>query len=97
MILFFLDLSMGELLLIFFAFLILFGPESIPKLAQTLGRFIFELRRMRENVTQEIFQSTQQVQNYIHNTRKEIEKNIESSDKNQENLAQKSEVDQNNL
>ena len=75
----FLDISSGELLLIFFAFLILFGPKSIPTLAQTLGRWLFTLRNAQAEIQREIFKTTSKVNHYIQNTRDSIEQKEKST------------------
>ena len=72
----FLDISAGELFIIFFAFLLLFGPKSIPSLAQNLGRFIFYARQAKEDIQKEVFQSTEKINNYIQTTRQEVEQHI---------------------
>ena len=71
----FLDISFGELVIVFFAFLILFGPQSIPGLMQNLGRFLFYARRTKDEIQKEFFKSTEQVHHYIQTTRQEVEKN----------------------
>ena len=72
----FLDISAGELLIVFLAFLLLFGPKSIPGLAQNLGRFIFYARQAKEDIQKEVFKSTEKINHYIQTTRQEVEQNI---------------------
>jgi Sec-independent protein translocase protein TatA len=84
----FLDISAGELLIIFVAFLLLFGPKSIPSLAQNLGRFIFYARQAKEDIQKEVFKSTEKINYYIQTTRQEVEQNIV---KDQEVLREKKE------
>lgn len=65
MYLLFLDISTGEILVIFIAFLLLFGPSSIPGLAQKLGRFLYEIRHIRTDVEQKIWQEGQRLNEYV--------------------------------
>ena len=72
----FLDISTGELLIIFIAFLLLFGAKSIPDLAQNLGQFIFYAKRTKDDIQKEVFKSTEKINHYVQTTRQEIEENI---------------------
>ena len=42
------NLGLGEILIILVLILILFGPQKIPELAGTVGRFIAQFRRQME-------------------------------------------------
>lgn len=47
-------LGMGEILVLAVLGLILIGPEQLPELARTLGRFINDLKRTTEGLTDDI-------------------------------------------
>lgn len=51
------DLGAGELLLIVFVVLILFGPKKLPELAQSLGRGMREFKRAQREFTEQINQA----------------------------------------
>ena len=42
------NLGFGEILIILMLILVLFGPEKIPELARTVGRYIYQFRRQME-------------------------------------------------
>lgn len=44
----------GEALVIFFVFLLLFGPKKLPGMARNLGRMLSELRRASREVQNEL-------------------------------------------
>jgi len=47
-------LGMGEVLVLAVLGLILIGPEQLPELARTLGRFINDLKRTTDGLTEDI-------------------------------------------
>lgn len=47
-------LSMGELFIVIFVALLLFGPKRIPELARGLGKGIREFRKAAEDIKNEI-------------------------------------------
>ncbi|MCB0370525.1 MAG: twin-arginine translocase TatA/TatE family subunit [Bdellovibrionales bacterium] len=47
-------IGMGELLVIAILGLILIGPEQLPDLARTIGRFINDLKRSTEGLTDDL-------------------------------------------
>lgn len=51
------DLGAGELVLIVFVVLILFGPKKLPELAQSLGRGMREFKRAQREFTEQINQA----------------------------------------
>ncbi len=51
-------MGMSEILLILFVVLILFGPEDLPKIARTIGKGIFEIRKATNEISREFQKST---------------------------------------
>lgn len=49
--------SGGEILLILFVILLLFGTKNLPKMARTLGRTLEEFRRAARDVSDEIMRA----------------------------------------
>ncbi len=43
-------MSTGELVIIFIVAFLVFGPEKLPELARTLGKWLLELRRATQDV-----------------------------------------------
>ncbi len=43
-------MSGGELVIIFIVAFLVFGPEKLPELAKTLGKWFFELRKAAQDV-----------------------------------------------
>ena len=60
-ILLFLDFSGGELLVIFLAVFILFGPKKMPEIARRIGKFINEIKRASEKIKTEITDETDKI------------------------------------
>jgi sec-independent protein translocase protein TatA len=50
----FLDMGIGEILLVLFVALIVFGPGKIPEIARMLGRAVGALRRASFDLTSQI-------------------------------------------
>lgn len=51
-------MGMSEILLILFVVLILFGPEDLPKIARTIGKGIFEIRKATNEISKEFQRSS---------------------------------------
>ena len=47
-------MSMGEILMILFIYLLLFGAKGIPSIAQTLGKAVYQFRNAARDVQDEI-------------------------------------------
>ena len=47
----------GEMLFLLFIGLILFGPEELPKIARTIGRVAYEIRKASSEVQNEVRKS----------------------------------------
>lgn len=73
----FLNLGTGEVLLILFVILLLFGSKGLPNIARTLGKGMNEFKRASESIQKDIMQSggeiTHQVKREIEEVKKEIE------------------------
>ena len=71
----FLSLSFGELFIIFSVILLFFGAKSIPKIAQTLGRGI----RQMKDATQDIQDDIRRSSNEMTKGAKKIESDIKKT------------------
>jgi len=54
-------MSMGEIVLILFVYLLLFGAKGVPALAQTLGKAVYQFRNAAKDVQNEIMQGTKEI------------------------------------
>lgn len=74
----FLNLGGGEVVLILFVILLLFGGKGIPNVARTLGKSIREFKDAANGLQRDIQQSTggitTEIQEHIQEVKKEIEK-----------------------
>ncbi len=74
----FLNLGGGEIVLILFVILLLFGGKGIPNIARTLGKGIREFKDASASLQKDIRESTggitEQVNEHIQEIKKEIEK-----------------------
>lgn len=74
----FLNLGGGEVVLILFVILLLFGGKGIPSIAKTLGRGIREFKDATNGIQRDIRESTggitEQINEQIQEVKKEIEK-----------------------
>jgi sec-independent protein translocase protein TatA len=55
------SMSVGEIVLILFVYLLLFGAKGVPALAQTLGKAVYQFRKAARDVQNEIMQGTQEI------------------------------------
>jgi len=73
----FLNLGGGEVILILFVILLMFGGKGIPGIAKTLGKGIREFKNATSDIQRDIHQSTggmtQQVNEQIQEIKKEID------------------------
>lgn len=65
------ELSIGEMLLIAVAIVVLFGPDKLPQIARDLGQGVRKMRGAMEDVKSEILKETD---NPVSEIKKEIEK-----------------------
>ncbi|HWJ03059.1 MAG TPA: twin-arginine translocase TatA/TatE family subunit, partial [Verrucomicrobiae bacterium] len=56
-----LEMSFTELFFIMVLGLILFGPEELPKIARTVGRMVFEIKKATQDVQSEMHKSIYEV------------------------------------
>lgn len=74
----FLNLGGGEVIIILFVILLLFGGKGIPTIAKTLGKGIREFKDATNGIQKDIMKSTggitDQVNEHIQEIKKEIEK-----------------------
>jgi sec-independent protein translocase protein TatA len=54
-------MSSGEIILILFVYLMLFGAKGVPALAQTLGKAVYQFRNAAKDVQSEIMQSANEI------------------------------------
>lgn len=54
-------MSAGEILLILFIYLLLFGAKGVPSLAQTLGKAVYQFRNATKDVQEEIMKSANDI------------------------------------
>ncbi len=51
------DMSTGEILMILFIYLLLFGAKGVPSIARTLGKTMYQFRNAAKDVQDEILKS----------------------------------------
>lgn len=54
-------MSAGEIVLILFVYLMLFGAKGVPALAQTLGKAVYQFRNAARDVQNEIMSSANEI------------------------------------
>lgn len=65
------ELSIGEMLMIALAIVVLFGPDKLPQIARDLGQGVRKMRGAMEDVKTEILKETD---NPVSEIKKEIDK-----------------------
>ncbi|WP_027377514.1 Sec-independent protein translocase subunit TatA/TatB [Kaistella palustris] len=65
------ELSIGEMLLVAVAIVVLFGPDKLPQIARDLGQGVRKMRGAMEDVKTEILKETD---NPVSEIKKEIER-----------------------
>lgn len=65
------ELSLGEMLLIAIAIVVLFGPDKLPQIARDLGQGVRKMRGAMEDVKTEILKETD---NPVAEIKREIDK-----------------------
>jgi sec-independent protein translocase protein TatA len=61
----FLNLSGGEIFIVFLFILIFFGAESIPKMARQLGKIMFQIKNATDDIKRDIKESTDNIKKDI--------------------------------
>ena len=64
-ILLFLNLSGGEIFIIMLFILIFFGAESIPKIARTFGKVMYQIKNATDDIKKDIKESTDNIKRDI--------------------------------
>ena len=59
----FFGIGMGELLLIIVVILIIWGPQRLPEIAQTLGKTIRSLRKTTSDLTADVTKEMDNIEN----------------------------------
>lgn len=73
----FLNLGGGEVILILFVILLMFGGKGIPSIAKTLGKGIREFKNATNDIQRDIHQSTGGLTNQVNEQIQEIKKEID--------------------
>lgn len=73
----FLNLGGGEVVLILFVILLLFGGKGIPNVAKALGKGIREFKDATEGIKRDIQEGTGNLTNQVHEQIQDIKKDIE--------------------
>lgn len=73
----FLNLGGGEIVLIVFVMLLLFGGKGIPTIAKTLGKGIREFKDATNDIQKDIMKSTSGITSQVTEQIQEIKKEIE--------------------
>lgn len=63
----------GEMIMVFFVFLLLFGAKSVPDLAKGLGKGLREFKKATDDIKKEFRESTSEVTKDINDIRNDIE------------------------
>lgn len=71
------ELSIGEMLMIALAIIVLFGPDKLPQIARELGQGVRKMRGAVEDIKTEILKETD---NPVSEIKKEIEKVKEAAE-----------------
>jgi sec-independent protein translocase protein TatA len=66
--------SGGEILVIVFFVLILFGADAIPGVARTIGKLYGEFHKATDDIKREITDHTSDIKNEITNLKDKVEK-----------------------
>lgn len=74
----FLNLGGGEIVLILFVILLLFGGKGIPNVAKALGKGIREFKDASEGIKRDIQESTGNISGTVQEQIQEIKKEIEN-------------------
>lgn len=61
----FLNLSSGEIFIIFLFILIFFGAESIPKIARSFGKVMYQIKNATDDIKRDIKESTDNIKKDI--------------------------------
>jgi len=73
----FLNLGGGEIILILFVILLMFGGKGIPSIARTLGKGIREFKNATNDIQRDIQQGTGGITHQVNEQIQEIKKEID--------------------
>ncbi len=73
----FLNLGGGEVILILFVILLMFGGKGIPSIAKTLGKGIREFKNATNDIQRDIHKSTGGLTDQVNEQIQEIKKEID--------------------
>jgi sec-independent protein translocase protein TatA len=73
----FLNLGGGEVILILFVILLMFGGKGIPSIAKTLGKGIREFKNSTNDIQRDIHKSTGGITDQVNEQIQEIKKEID--------------------
>jgi Tat protein translocase TatB subunit len=71
--------SMSELLILMVIGVIIFGPEDLPDIARTVGKFVYEIKKMFNDATKDFKEATKDFTDVIETPSKVINKTFEES------------------
>jgi len=66
------NLGFSELILILIALLILVGPDKLPQMARTLGKYYAELNRYRRELEEEFRKGLEEVEEPVREVAEEV-------------------------
>ena len=85
-ILLFLNLSSGEIFIVVLFILIFFGAESIPKIARSFGKVMYQIKNATDDIKKDIKESTDnikkdimdqaEISNPVQDMKKELDESI---------------------
>jgi TatA/E family protein of Tat protein translocase len=75
-VLFFLDVSGGELLIIILVVFLVFGPQKMPEIARKIGRAMNEMKKASNDLTREFRQETSGIRNEINAAQAKVQEEL---------------------
>lgn len=71
--------SMSELLILMVIGVIIFGPEDLPDIARTVGKFVYEIKKMFNDATKDFKEATKDITDVIQTPSNVIQKTIDDA------------------
>lgn len=71
--------SMTELLILMVIGVIIFGPDDLPDIARTVGKFVFEVKKMFNDATKDFKEATKDITDVVQTPSNIIKKTIDDS------------------
>jgi len=75
-------ISGGELVIVFLAFLLLFGSKKVPDLAKGMAKGLKEFKKATDDIKRELSNSTSDITREITKTTSELKGNLNDISKN---------------